>query len=1036
MSHNVGTVQTVSPVFSIGPNTSTPPSSPHTWKSNFHYMPAPTGTKFLILHFTGVKLPANNRLEVDLGYDTDVFTKADGADFWTRPVNVYKFGSGPIPIRYITHGSNTGIAKIDKYGRGERMPGIQYPGALSNCDPFLKDSSYLEPLYDPFWYCTNPPYWENAACAAGDIRAIVAPSVGMILHVDTELAPYNLSTCTVTLIAPDQVICAGHCMPELDLVASASVIFGYQTDCLGNRVDPYNPHVCKVVGTVKQRYADGTQFDYWVLRIVVPPGGLGIPPVLLRHDLPLPGEQVFGIHHPNGAVKKLSIPHPGFDTVVSSDANAITVPKNFAVSGGSSGSGLFDAAGRIVGVLSKGQPCANPPELLRYFPTASILPDLSTPPPPVTRDVMIVFDRSGSMSVAGASGRPKIAEARDAASLFVQLVRTGTGNRMGLVSFSTTASSPADFSIANVIPASQAALVGPPPYIGGIVGGLVPGGATTLGGGLEAAREQFPVPGANPRSILLMTDGLQNTPPMVSTVEGALSGIDINVIGYGTPANLDSALLSALAASHGGHFAVGDTNLQLEKFFVQAFGNIFEAGLLMDPEFALQANQHSFAPIPFNICEEDHVTVVLGWDNAEAVLQVQVKTPLGNTIAGSTPGVQQETGKTWTYLRIPLPQGGEREGTWQVEVFRPGGRAEVAVPAPAMRFFVNVVASGGAVLRRMPDRATYYTGDTYNPRVQLQYATGGLPPNAKVEVTVSGPDASLGTILSQAKLGPPASIGSDVIPARQATLGALEAAQGKRLIGATQRSFELDDSPANNDGAFEAAGNFGLVLPNLLTVDGDFSFRARATYGSHCVATRERVWAVHVEVGVDPGTTVTTTNITGTDPSGPRRGTTTIIPRDKYGNHLGPGRADGFAVAGTPGVAVLGPIQDNRDGSYSFPVSIDPGARGGVVIVQSGRPPVIVEPQPSTSPPTLETGEAFTGKVVGIVYDRFGDFEGFFLLTEHGQERQFRSREHEVEELVRAAWLERILISVIVEYGDPLHPVSIVLRRAPEPFQE
>src|SRR5574341_278592 len=40
------------------------------------------------------------------------------------------------------------------------------------------------------------------------------------------------------------------------------------------------------------------------------------------------------------------------------------------------------------------------------------------------------------------SGQTKIEEARAAASLFVQLVRAGTGNRVGLVSFSTTASSP------------------------------------------------------------------------------------------------------------------------------------------------------------------------------------------------------------------------------------------------------------------------------------------------------------------------------------------------------------------------------------------------------------------------------------------------------------------------------------------------------------------------------------------------------------------------------------------------------------------
>lgn len=41
-----------------------------------------------------------------------------------------------------------------------------------------------------------------------------------------------------------------------------------------------------------------------------------------------------------------------------------------------------------------------------------------------------------------------------------------------------------------------------------------------------------------------------------------------------------------------------------------------------------------------------------------------------------------------------------------------------------------------------------------------------------------------------------------------------------------------------------------------------------------------------------------------------------------------------------------------------------------------------------------------SGKVNGIEYDRFGDFEGFALLTEHGEEHLFRATEINVEELV------------------------------------
>ena len=71
----------------------------------------------------------------------------------------------------------------------------------------------------------------------------------------------------------------------------------------------------------------------------------------------------------------------------------------------------------------------------------------------------------------------------------------------------------------------------------------------------------------------------------------------------------------------------------------------------------------------------------------------------------------------------------------------------------------------------------------------------------------------------------------------------------------------------------------------------------------------------------------------------------------------------------------------------------------------------------------------YTGKVIGIRYDRFGDFEGFTILSEEGHEHWFRGREHEVEELVHRAWIERTLISVFVDSHEPHWPASIVLRR-------
>ena len=66
------------------------------------------------------------------------------------------------------------------------------------------------------------------------------------------------------------------------------------------------------------------------------------------------------------------------------------------------------------------------------------------------------------------------------------------------------------------------------------------------------------------------------------------------------------------------------------------------------------------------------------------------------------------------------------------------------------------------------------------------------------------------------------------------------------------------------------------------------------------------------------------------------------------------------------------------------------------------------------------------GKINGVVYDRFGDFEGFLLDTEDG-ERRFESREPDVEHVVLRAWEARTLVAVAAERHSPHRAESIVL---------
>ncbi|KAM5349893.1 hypothetical protein ACJ41O_006398 [Fusarium nematophilum] len=966
LSHNVGVVISPATQLIVGPDSGAGrEGTSNTWTVNVDSTPE-EGTKFLMLHFTDINLPGGNKIEVDLGYAKDTFTSSDGAEFWTRPINIYPLDGNPVEVRYITDGtSNSGKAKIDKIGVGKRSPGEDgappSPGdhvSFSNCDPFLKDAEYTKPEFDDFWYCGGEPRWEPSTCIGrdnpNDIRAKVAKSVGMIL------GPHgnSLSTCTVTLVSPDQIITAGHCITGPDAAQASSVIFNYETDCDGKRLSGYSPRfykVEKVQEHIWDNLCRGDQKrDYARLKLKEVPAG--VPPLKMRTDIPEFDEEVFGIHHPNGAPKVLSLPHKdGYTRVPSRPADSryhIRVKKEYHVSGGSSGSGLFDKSGRVVGVLSWGSPCRD--DLLRFFPMATFLEFATQGPTPAARDVMIVFDRSGSMTELDATGRSKMEVARDAASLFVQLVRKDLSNRIGLVSFQSSATLEA--GLADVNDNTKKTLVGDAPFAKGKIGELVPEMSTSIGGGLDKARiELFTRSGnGNTQAILLMTDGMQNTPPMISDVEDNLGNIEVWSVGFGKDSNLDGKILDELSTDHCGMFTRATTGVSLQKFFAVAFGNIFEGGVLQDPEYDLPSNRDRSEPIPFHVCSEDVITVAVGWDNTAGELGIILTSPGGNSITASHAGVEAKTGRSWTFLRVPLPHKGERQGQWNVTVHRPpqprrrSSHLEARQGSPPLRYFVNIIPTGGPRMSLDVEKKKYYTGDTIVPLVSVRYPDGSWPLEAKVVGTLTRPNASIGAALSASGLHQPAAIVDDTLPARQRTLGDIGF-----LAGSQQETFELSSESADTRGYFEESGIWGRVLNNSLLFEGDYQFHFRATTEGDCSSTREVLWSVHVDVGIDPAKTDVKTTFTGTTPGGKSVGTITIIPRDKFGNPVGPGRGDIIDITPGPGTIITGPVNDDGNGGYTVPIEWDPktGIPPTIVITQPDRPPVVVqEPRNCTDP--------------------------------------------------------------------------------------
>jgi hypothetical protein len=903
------------------------------------------GPRFVILHFDNVNLSASAKLTVELGYATDVFNKNSGSSFWSRPVDT---AVAPIQIRIA---GGTGSARLLEFGAGEpsitpgHTPGTSL-GSQSNPDPFLHTNPYQEPIYETRLEC-NPGFaWRNAACALPLIADAVKNRVKAATGIIVEVHQNHVSSCSGTLIAPDLFLTARHCLtdPSGEDVRSASVTFDYSPACDGSRPSGHVTRFFKVIGEV----ASGSpptgsnppvSTDWVIVRLDAAPGSLPTP-LKMRDAALMNGETIFTMHHPNGAVKKTQ---SGVH-----DGGSIS---GFDYAGGSSGSALFDIDGKLVGgPLSSGSGCG-----VTYAPIASIKAALANPPPPaVPLDVMIVFDRSGSMSSSAPPvGRSKLQEAQDAASLFVQLVREGAGDRLGMVTFSSTASVPTSLGLAA---AKKTELVGPAPFTGGDVGAISAGGSTSIGAGLGTALLAFGGSSANDRAMLLLTDGLQNTEPMVEEIEGFLGATKLNVIGFGSDADIDGPLLSRVARQHGGQFTRAVDGLALRKFFGLSFGNIFEAGALGDPEFLLRANQAESDPHQFSVCGEERITIILGWDDPSTPLQAHIRMPSGKLISARTVGPVR--GRTWVFWKIPLPHQDERDGTWSFTVDRVRIGGEFPPPPSDVRYFFLVVCSGGPKLVHLGGPRRVYTGDPLDSLVGLHYSNGTTP-HAEVKLFIKAPTIALGQLVTDAGLLKPTT-SVDAVSGFYATLQSIaRGSNGTLPVSTSTITVPLFDDGAHDDGAMEPDGIYNNRLKDLTRVEGTYEFRAVATFGEGCTATREAFWSVHVEPAIDPGRSdVKIVDIT--DQADGRQGTLVITPRDPYGNPLGPGRGDRFTVSPLPGVNIKGKVKDRGDGSYGVIVVWDPSVTPdpGVVVQQPDRDPVTATPTgPSPRPPAKDCSE-------------------------------------------------------------------------------
>ncbi len=295
--------------------------------------------------------------------------------------------------------------------------------------------------------------------------------------------------------------------------------------------------------------------------------------------------------------------------------------------------------------------------------------------PRKTAAAALVLDKSGSMTEDRGDGLgTKNQSLREAATVFTTVMLQG--DQVSLVAFNQDA-----------VQLAPLTMLGDPldPFDAGrttignaITGpGLNPGGSTSIGDGIFVGRQTLTGAVADVKSMVVLTDGVQNNPKWISDVAAQIDSQTF-AVGLGTAANTSAAELQTISGNNGGYLLVtgpitGDNGFVLKKFFLQILAGISNAEVVLDPTGYLVLGQEQ--RIPFSLTEMDAGVDVILLCDLPKVVHFRVQTPNGELIdpvvTHSLAGAAYVQGDQVSFYRITLPAAvradhPEGTGTWQV----------------------------------------------------------------------------------------------------------------------------------------------------------------------------------------------------------------------------------------------------------------------------------------------------------------------------------------------------------------------------------
>jgi hypothetical protein len=558
-------------------------------------------------------------------------------------------------------------------------------------------------------------------------------------------------------------------------------------------------------------------------------------------------------------------------------------------------------------------------------------------------DVMMVLDRSGSMSDPASGGGPaKITRLHSSVTSFINMwdqLRTNESSlsasprivspadRVGLVYFDNNR-----FTLHDLVAGSTIAdkLLHPFDSVKADILAndqfVTPGGSTSIGGGLVDAASSFPPADPNRQVILLMSDGIHNTPPPIPAPP-APAPIQVYPVTVGTGIAVDEPTMTNIAnASH--TFTLNtEPGTTLPTLFVELLQNFIKYSTvetLRVADTTLQPGQPFQSKIPVTSTTHS-LTFHVNWvPVGGSVTAVGGGVPVRLTVTppnGGSPLVETSSSGTIILNRVlPLRATTNPAGDWDARIEMLGSNpaslpVSLIVLGDDVGLNSDMVVVGADYVSGGKVRVTARVNELGKRMLGLGSNTGD-----KMLAQLLSPGQSLGDLLSDSNASADPSSGPDPKSAAETKLqNFLKAnpqalAHNENILTLKDDGSSASGDDAANDGVYSAtfpvqlSGHYILVFG----IEGKTQNLGRFS--------RQQLKTIYVRPAPDNGSTQYSTSIVGA--SGTTTGSQLIInmtPKTKSGNRLGPGWANYFWFVATGQTPVK--AKDNLNGTYTASIS-------------------------------------------------------------------------------------------------------------------